>query len=84
MESRIWIGAVIDDLRPQFAFLIQSHEIIPAPDHRDRNSERMPHILSYHLEIERPQRPDRIPWHAAVTGHDGHDAVLYHEPSQGR
>ena len=83
MKSSIWIRAIIDNLRPQLAFLVQPHQIIPAPNHRDRNRERMPHILTYHLEIERPQRPDRMTSHAAVTRHDSHDAVLDHEAGQG-
>lgn len=83
-KSGIWIGAIIDDLRPQLAFLVQLHQIVPAPDHRDRDRERVPHVLPYHLEIERPQRPDRIAGHANVTSHDGHNAILDHESSQGR
>ena len=82
-KSSIWIGAIIDDLWPQLAFRVQPHQVIPAPDHRDGNRERMPHILTYNFEIKRPQGPDRIPQHAAVIGHNSHDAVLDHEARQG-
>ena len=44
----------------------------------------MPHVLPYHLEIKRPQRPDRTAGHATIARHDGHDAVLDHESGQGR
>lgn len=40
--------------------------------------------MSRHFEIKRAQRPDRAAGHAAVAGHDGHDAVLDHEAGQGR
>lgn len=82
--SSIRIVAVIHNLGSQLAFGVQSHQVIPAADHRDCDGERMPDVLADDFEIKRPERPYRATGHAAVAGDDGHDAVLDHEARQGR
>ena len=42
----------------------------------------MPHVLPDHFEIKRPERPDRIPRHAAIVRHNSHNTILDHEPGQ--